>query len=136
RRPEWRGVVDHTRGDARARQVLDHGQLRGARVDGDRGSDGEPSRGRVRIRPDSPVHTAAGRGRRHRTVGGVPRFGGGRLGHGPAPRRRRRHDTLLMARVRATRAGAILAVSDFEASLAFYRDRLGLEVVATYDDPP
>ena len=41
-----------------------------------------------------------------------------------------------MARVPATRAGAILAVSDFEASLAFYRDLLGLEVVATYDDPP
>jgi catechol 2,3-dioxygenase-like lactoylglutathione lyase family enzyme len=41
-----------------------------------------------------------------------------------------------MARVPATRAGAILAVSDLEASLAFYRDRLGLEVVATYDDPP
>ena len=41
-----------------------------------------------------------------------------------------------MARVPATRAGAVLAVSDFEASLAFYRDRLGLEVVATYDDPP
>jgi lactoylglutathione lyase len=41
-----------------------------------------------------------------------------------------------MARVPATRAGAILAVSDFEASLAFYRDQLGLEVVATYDDPP
>ena len=41
-----------------------------------------------------------------------------------------------MARVPATRAGAILAVADFEASLAFYRDRLGLEVVATYDDPP
>jgi len=41
-----------------------------------------------------------------------------------------------MARIRAKRAGAILAVSDFEASLAFYRDRLGLEVAATYDDPP
>ena len=41
-----------------------------------------------------------------------------------------------MARVPATRAGAILAVSDFEASLAFYRYRLGLELVATYDDPP
>jgi catechol 2,3-dioxygenase-like lactoylglutathione lyase family enzyme len=37
---------------------------------------------------------------------------------------------------RATRAGAILAVSDLEASLAFYRDRLGLEVEAVYDDPP
>jgi catechol 2,3-dioxygenase-like lactoylglutathione lyase family enzyme len=41
-----------------------------------------------------------------------------------------------MARVPAKRAGAILAVADFEASLAFYRDRLGLDVVATYDDPP
>jgi catechol 2,3-dioxygenase-like lactoylglutathione lyase family enzyme len=41
-----------------------------------------------------------------------------------------------MAAVPATRVGAILAVSDFEVSLAFYRDRLGLEVVATYDDPP
>jgi catechol 2,3-dioxygenase-like lactoylglutathione lyase family enzyme len=41
-----------------------------------------------------------------------------------------------MARLAPTRAGAILAVSDFGASLAFYRDRLGLEVEATYDDPP
>jgi catechol 2,3-dioxygenase-like lactoylglutathione lyase family enzyme len=35
-----------------------------------------------------------------------------------------------------TRAGAILAVSDFSRSLAFYRDSLGFEVEATYDDPP
>jgi len=35
-----------------------------------------------------------------------------------------------------TRAGAILAVADVERSLAFYRDRLGFEVEATYDDPP
>jgi catechol 2,3-dioxygenase-like lactoylglutathione lyase family enzyme len=35
-----------------------------------------------------------------------------------------------------TRVGAILAVSDFDASLAFYRDRLGLVVEATYEDPP
>jgi catechol 2,3-dioxygenase-like lactoylglutathione lyase family enzyme len=35
-----------------------------------------------------------------------------------------------------TRAGAILAVSDFERSLAFYRDMIGLEVEALYDDPP
>jgi catechol 2,3-dioxygenase-like lactoylglutathione lyase family enzyme len=35
-----------------------------------------------------------------------------------------------------TRAGAILAVSDFERSLAFYRDTLGLEVEALYDEPP
>jgi predicted enzyme related to lactoylglutathione lyase len=41
-----------------------------------------------------------------------------------------------MARVQVTRAGAILAVSDFGRSLAFYRDTLGLEVEAVYDDPP
>jgi len=35
-----------------------------------------------------------------------------------------------------TRAGAILAVSDFAASLRFYRDQLGLTEVALYDDPP
>jgi len=35
-----------------------------------------------------------------------------------------------------TRAGAILAVSDFSASLRFYRDQLGLTEVARYDDPP
>lgn len=36
----------------------------------------------------------------------------------------------------ANRAGAILAVSDFERSVAFYRDRLGFDVEALYDDPP
>jgi catechol 2,3-dioxygenase-like lactoylglutathione lyase family enzyme len=36
----------------------------------------------------------------------------------------------------ARRAGAILAVSDVERSLAFYRDLIGFEVEATYDDPP
>jgi catechol 2,3-dioxygenase-like lactoylglutathione lyase family enzyme len=41
-----------------------------------------------------------------------------------------------MAAFNVARAGAILAVSDFEASLAFYRDVLGLEVEAVYDDPP
>src|SRR5207244_3784134 len=86
--------------------------------------------------PDAAMHPAAGRGRRHRTVGGIPRFGGGRLGDRATPRRRRGHDPQLMGPVPATRAGAILAVSDFAASLSFYRDRLGLEVVATYDDPP
>jgi catechol 2,3-dioxygenase-like lactoylglutathione lyase family enzyme len=35
-----------------------------------------------------------------------------------------------------TRAGTILAVADVERSLAFYRDLLGFEVEATYDDPP
>lgn len=38
--------------------------------------------------------------------------------------------------VDVSRTGAILAVSDFERSLAFYRDRLGFEVEALYDDPP
>jgi len=41
-----------------------------------------------------------------------------------------------MARVPVKRAGAILAVSDFESALAFYRDRLGLDMDAVYDDPP
>jgi len=36
----------------------------------------------------------------------------------------------------ATRAGVILAVSDVARSLAFYRDLLGFQVEATYDDPP
>ena len=35
-----------------------------------------------------------------------------------------------------TRYGTILAVADFERSLAFYRDRLGFEVQETYEDPP
>ena len=34
------------------------------------------------------------------------------------------------------RAGAILAVSDFERSVAFYRDAIGFHVEALYDDPP
>lgn len=41
-----------------------------------------------------------------------------------------------MAQLGVRRAGAILAVSDVERSLAFYRDTLGLEVEAVYDDPP
>jgi predicted enzyme related to lactoylglutathione lyase len=41
-----------------------------------------------------------------------------------------------MAQFEVARAGAILAVSDFERSLAFYRDALGLGVEAVYDDPP
>ena len=40
-----------------------------------------------------------------------------------------------MARA-ARRMGAILAVADVGRSLAFYRDRLGFEVEAVYDDPP
>jgi catechol 2,3-dioxygenase-like lactoylglutathione lyase family enzyme len=32
--------------------------------------------------------------------------------------------------------GTILAVRDVDRSLAFYRDRLGFAVEATYDDPP
>ena len=41
-----------------------------------------------------------------------------------------------MAAPATTRAGAILAVADVEASVAFYRDRLGFELEATYEDPP
>ncbi len=41
-----------------------------------------------------------------------------------------------MAGLDVRRAGAILAVSDFQRSLAFYRDSLGLEVEALYEDPP
>jgi catechol 2,3-dioxygenase-like lactoylglutathione lyase family enzyme len=36
----------------------------------------------------------------------------------------------------AGRAGAILAVSDVAASVAFYSDVIGFVVEATYDDPP
>jgi catechol 2,3-dioxygenase-like lactoylglutathione lyase family enzyme len=35
-----------------------------------------------------------------------------------------------------TRMGTILGVADFDRSLAFYRDRLGFAVEATYEDPP
>jgi catechol 2,3-dioxygenase-like lactoylglutathione lyase family enzyme len=35
----------------------------------------------------------------------------------------------------ANRTGAILAVSDFQRSVAFYRDAIGFEVEALYDDP-
>jgi catechol 2,3-dioxygenase-like lactoylglutathione lyase family enzyme len=34
------------------------------------------------------------------------------------------------------RLGVILAVRDVERSVAFYRDQLGFEVEALYDDPP
>ena len=36
----------------------------------------------------------------------------------------------------ARRAGAILAVADVGRSVAFYRDRIGFQVEALYDDPP
>jgi catechol 2,3-dioxygenase-like lactoylglutathione lyase family enzyme len=41
-----------------------------------------------------------------------------------------------MAAPEITRAGAILAVADVGRSLAWYRDRLGFEVEAEFDDPP
>jgi catechol 2,3-dioxygenase-like lactoylglutathione lyase family enzyme len=41
-----------------------------------------------------------------------------------------------MTVIGVNRAGAIIAVSDFAASLRFYRDQLGLTEVAVYDDPP
>jgi len=36
----------------------------------------------------------------------------------------------------ASRAGAILAVADVGRAIGFYRDRLGFELEAVYDDPP
>jgi catechol 2,3-dioxygenase-like lactoylglutathione lyase family enzyme len=36
----------------------------------------------------------------------------------------------------ARRAGTILAVSDFERSVAFYRDAIGFEVETLYENPP
>ena len=36
----------------------------------------------------------------------------------------------------ARRAGAILAVADVERSVAFYRDQIGFEGEAVYEDPP
>ena len=36
----------------------------------------------------------------------------------------------------ANRAGAILAVRNVAASIAFYRDVVGFELEAEYDDPP
>jgi catechol 2,3-dioxygenase-like lactoylglutathione lyase family enzyme len=41
-----------------------------------------------------------------------------------------------MASFAVSRAGAILAVADVGRSAAFYRDVLGFEVEAEYDDPP
>jgi catechol 2,3-dioxygenase-like lactoylglutathione lyase family enzyme len=41
-----------------------------------------------------------------------------------------------MAAPTTIRAGAILAVADVETSVAWYRDRLGFELEASYDDPP
>lgn len=41
-----------------------------------------------------------------------------------------------MASFSVTRVGTILAVRDMDRSVAFYRDRLGFAVEATYDDPP
>src|SRR5205085_7297909 len=69
---------------------------------------------------------------RHRARGRVPRLGGGGLDHRTDARRRRRPHAQLMA----TRAGVILAVSDVDRSIAFYRDALGAEVEALYDEPP
>ena len=40
-----------------------------------------------------------------------------------------------MAAIAATRAGAILAVADVPAASAWYRDRLGFAVEATFEDP-
>jgi catechol 2,3-dioxygenase-like lactoylglutathione lyase family enzyme len=41
-----------------------------------------------------------------------------------------------MAPPTTNRAGAILAVANVERSIAWYRDRFGFELEASYDDPP
>ncbi len=41
-----------------------------------------------------------------------------------------------MATFPVTRVGCILAVSDVDRSVAFYKERLGFAVDALYDDPP
>ena len=51
------------------------------------------------------------------------------MDHGPELGRRRRPYPQLME---VTRAGAILAVSDFNRSLAFYRDQLGFAIAREY----
>jgi hypothetical protein len=40
-----------------------------------------------------------------------------------------------MAELNVTRAGVILSVADVERSIAFYRDRLGFSVEATFEGP-
>ena len=101
-------------------------------TDRDRGRDGEPARGGVRVRADAAGDPAARRRGRHRARRRVPRSEEAGWVTGQMTRRRRRAHPQLMAR----RAGAILAVADVERSVAFYRDRIGFEVEAMYDDPP
>src|SRR5262249_26022716 len=113
-----------------------HGERDRARAYRDGGRARQPARRGVRFRRHAAVHSAARRRRRYRACRVLPRVRGGGLGDRPAAGGRRRHVPQLMAHVPAKRAGAILAVSDFEAALAFYRDRLGLDVEAVYDDPP
>src|SRR5205823_5223886 len=97
---------------------------------------GQPACRSLRVRPDAPVPAPARGRERHRSLGRLPALGGGGVGDRPAARRRRGDVAQLMARFAVTRAGAIPAVSDFERSLAFYRDTLGLGVEAVYEDPP
>jgi catechol 2,3-dioxygenase-like lactoylglutathione lyase family enzyme len=41
-----------------------------------------------------------------------------------------------VANFRSVKAGIIIAVKDFDASIEFYSDKLGFEVVDRFDDPP
>lgn len=41
-----------------------------------------------------------------------------------------------MATFRSVRAGTIIAVKDFHASIDFYGNKLGFDVVDRFDDPP
>ena len=109
------GVWSFTR--AAARELGKHGITVNSVAPGTdrvRGRAGEPARRGVRLRPDAAGDPAARRARRHRPGRRLPRLGGGRLGDGAADRRRRRAHAQLMASLAVTRAGAILAVSDFE----------------------
>ena len=121
---------------ARTRQARHHRQLGRAGADGLRGRACEPACRGLRLRADAAGDPAACRPRRHRPRRGVPGLRGVGLGDRADDRGRRRAHPQLMADLAVTRAGAILAVSGFERSLAFYRDRLGLAVEAVYDDPP
>ena len=130
------GVVGLTRALAtELGKLRDHRQRGGARHHPHRGRPGHAAQGRLRLRPGAAGDPAPRAARGHRAGGGVPGLRGVRLDHRAGAGRRRRAHPRLMA-LEVTRAGAILAVADFERSLAFYRDRLGFEVEATYEDPP
>ena len=95
------------------------------------------AQGRVRLRPDAAGDSPPRGAGRHRSSCRIPSLRGVGVGNRPsAGRRRRPYPQLMAVAFAVTRAGAILAVSDIERSMAFYRDQLGFEVESVYDDPP